>query len=452
MIPSSSWRLLQTRNNAAADIKATCQQKANLHNARAWKVVNDNNIPVGGKGVGAAATRTFYVYIPPQICTLLLPKQPSSIASPKETKSSAAARQQKFPLRIILAIHGYGGRPHQEIRKWSTAADALHSAILAPMGTITVTDKGDKLGFNAIHCCGDPIESGVDDVDFVVNGVVEVFLDVLRGQFEDGANEEDVHVIATGFSNGGFLSSLLGLLSHDTRPSWLVGIVPTGGYQYDIELYGGQSSKPQPLPMMSHHGGRDSTVLPDGCCTESNCEFDIGIKQKVCTSAQTAFELWSRINKCSSTVLYGGMSHNDRRHGLTCWKGVECSATTNFCLWNSEGHSWGYQFPGVDLVQSWMKGVFRRAEMRGGNIDDHDESMNASSYASAISYNHSKGRRDFILLSFALLCILLIVLKKVSVGKRIHSYKRKTSEEGLSSSGNSKDGTDLEKLVVLDAH
>lgn len=364
-------------------------------------------------------SRSFYVYSPPHLCS-----------AGGYGRDDDRGRDR---MRIILAMHGYTGRPRQEIAKWHDVAASLNAIVIAPVGTPTA---GIGLGWNAIHCCGDPMRDEVDDLDFVINGAVGIFLDSLhsggtKNGNSGGAMYSKGAVIATGFSNGGFLSSLLGLLSAESdhsRPSWLVGIVPTGGYQYDVRLHGGHSG-PRPLPMMSHHGGQDSVVNPDGCCayedgSKSTCVFDIGIKQKTCTSVKRAFEMWADINGCSNTVLddevinVRQLKNVDAAQQLifNCWKGEGCVEPTNFCLWNEEGHSWGNQFPGTPMTEKWMEDVFRRAESRTSNVV------------------HSKNGRMIFSSAFAFLVIILLcttvnasTLRKLScfVGK---GRKRKWSE------------------------
>ena len=153
-------------------------------------------------------------------------------------------------MRVILAIHGYTGRPLQEVAKWCGAAGDLGAIVIAPAGTPTSGKPG--LGWNVIHCCGDPVRGGVNNLDFVVRGAVGAFL----GALDSGI---DAYVIATGFSNGGFLLSLLGLLPGAGG----VGGRPAG-YQYGVRLYGGGPTGPGlgPLPAMSHHGGRDAVPPP----------------------------------------------------------------------------------------------------------------------------------------------------------------------------------------------
>jgi len=125
--------------------------------------------------------RSFYIYIPSQLCSTLSKQQQNTINNNNDTPQ----------LRIILAIHGYGGRPIQEIKKWFDTATSLNAIILAPQGTITQNDN--KLGFNGIECCGDPVANEIDDVDFI-NGVVEIFLGALEEDIGDGSIQKRLHV------------------------------------------------------------------------------------------------------------------------------------------------------------------------------------------------------------------------------------------------------------------
>ncbi|KAL3827319.1 hypothetical protein ACHAXA_005065 [Cyclostephanos tholiformis] len=44
-------------------------------------------------------------------------------------------RNHRGTLRIILGLHGYTGRPRQEIEKWRRVASSLDAIIVAPMGS-----------------------------------------------------------------------------------------------------------------------------------------------------------------------------------------------------------------------------------------------------------------------------------------------------------------------------
>ena len=146
--PSLSWRL-QTPLDSL--LKSYCLEDSSINTVRRNKPIQ----VVNSRGT----IRSFYIYIPSQLCSTL--------------SSQTINNNNSTKLRIILAIHGYGGRPIQEIKKWYDTATALNTVILAPQGTITQSDN--KLGFNGIECCGDPVTNEIDDVDFIVNGVVELF-------------------------------------------------------------------------------------------------------------------------------------------------------------------------------------------------------------------------------------------------------------------------------------
>ena len=376
------------------------------------------------------SSRSFTVYTPSNFC-------------------SGAQQQQEedVPLRILLAIHGYGGKPTQEIRKWQVVADSLNSIIIAPMGTETI--ESHRLGWNAVECCGDPVVNEIDDFDFVIHGVMELFLN----QFIHSSSSSSIssigrnkraHVITTGFSNGGFFTSLLGLSKN--RPEWLVGIVPTGGYQYDTNAY---SNTHQPLAVFMHHGGRDSVVNPDGCCfakeskqrkngSKSNCNFDIGVKQETCQSIHSVFHLWSRINGCSSSDNYGSRSikeeNGDNSVESECFKGNDCIEPTNFCMWTNEGHSWGIKFPGIEMVHPWMKDVFARAEAKSLEHSDETRDIDILSSTPTTQGHPLMGKSIFlsatlILLGFIVLRVSYLFLKHRNFIRR--SHKRKNSEVQL---------------------
>lgn len=328
----------------------------------------------------------------------------------------------------------------QEIKKWQDVADSINAIIIAPVGTETIGSH--KLGWNAIDCCGDPVLNKIDDMDFVVNGVMEVFLNEVINSKSSNMNSRwknvRPHVIATGFSNGGFFTSLMGL-SND-RPHWLVGIVPTGGYQYDVDAY---LNTHQPLPIFMHHGGKDSVVDPNGCCiiskeakqrkdgSKTNCPFDIGAKQESCQSIESVFHLWSRINGCSSDDNSRSMEENDGDNLSKCFEGKDCMEPTNFCMWIDEGHSWGGKFPGTAMMQPWMDKVFVQAEStKVFEEGDNKKSTNKSYVPIATNNRNRTGKSVFlsatsVLFGFITFYTVYLFLKRRNFIKS--STKRKTS-------------------------
>jgi poly(3-hydroxybutyrate) depolymerase len=397
----SSWKLKQSKQLCAS---ATVGDGKKRRRPTQWDVTKtreDND----------DESRSFTVYLPPNFCT----------------DSSTT-----LPLRILLAIHGFGGNSMQEIKKWQDVADSLNAIIIAPVGTETIGTH--KLGWNAIDCCGDPVLNEIDDMDFVVNGVIEVFLNEVINSSSNSMNSMQPHVIATGFSNGGFFTSLMGLSNN--RPEWLVGIVPTGGYQYDINSY---RNTHQPLPIFMHHGGKDSVVDPNGCCiipkeakqrkdgSKTNCPFDIGAKQDSCQSIESVFHLWSQINGCSSDDNSRSMEENDNLS--KCFEGKDCKEPTNFCMWTYEGHSWGGTFPGTSMMQPWMQNVFVQAELTK-KIEPSDNKKSTNKSYAPIATNHRTITGRLVFLSatsvlFGFVAIVYLFLRRRNFIKS--STKRKTS-------------------------
>ena len=337
-------------------------------------------------------TRSFLVYIPKGLC-----------------EYDQRARTDRIRLRIILALHGYSGRPLQELRKWGGVADELEAVIVAPEGK---ADGKRNKGWNAIDCCiGDDIVTTEDDVDFVTSAV-DLAVKKLRVLPVFLPTSESV--IATGFSNGGFLTSLLAL--SDNRPKWLVGAVPTGGYQYDPGLYRTAAS----LPVMAHHGGADSVVRPTGCCRSggtgggSNCPFDIGIKRDECTSVRSAFELWAEANGCGPTPQRGG-----EEELYSKLVGVDCDASTELYVWTAAGHNWGATFPGADVAREWMSSVFVHAEIE-------TEKAPSSETLPPSPVHGTSGRKSF---SYTVGLMGLVAVSVAFVRYRGKVSKRKNSDE-----------------------
>src|SRR6056300_154063 len=99
----SSWKLKQSKSLCSSATVGDGKHRRPTH----WDVINtgeDND----------DKSRSFTVYIPPNFCT----------------DSSTT-----LPLRILLAIHGFGGSSMQEIKKWQDVADSLNAIIIAPVGT-----------------------------------------------------------------------------------------------------------------------------------------------------------------------------------------------------------------------------------------------------------------------------------------------------------------------------
>lgn len=417
---ASSWKLKQTKSLCPHTTTKWGVISSSPSATTQWDVVN---IGVDDKN---QSSRSFSIYLPPNFCSVH--------SEANKDIHDTSSPPPPPPLRIILAIHGYGGKPLQEIRKWQHVADSLNSVIIAPLGSETIENH--NFGWNAIECCGDPVLNEIDDLDFVINGVMGVFLNEVKSS--STWKKKSAHVIATGFSNGGFFTSLLGITVN--RPNWLVGIIPMAGYQYDENAY---ANVHRPLALFMHHGGRDSVVNPNGCCNEnesnqrqsdsgSNCFFDIGVKQETCQSVHSVFHLWSHINGCS-TDNYEGRSlkeENDVTESQ-CFEGNDCLEPTNFCMWPNEGHGWAHSFPGTEMMQPWMKNVFVRAETKSFKMNDKKEVIDTSQTHKSRHHHNVIGKSTFLSATLIMLGLIVIsvvyVFLKRHIAIKTYQVKRKTS-------------------------
>ena len=152
-----SWRIHNNKDDYSVRvediIRSSCPLKDDVRKLKPYHVdkVDYNSAKVGGRASSSSLKRLFYIYIPPQLCTEFTPlveDSSSPTITQKRQKIINSTTSSTSSLRVILAIHGFGGRPLQEIRKWHDVAVHLNSIIIAPQGMPTE----DKLGWNAIDC------------------------------------------------------------------------------------------------------------------------------------------------------------------------------------------------------------------------------------------------------------------------------------------------------------
>ena len=249
-----------------------------------------------------------------------------------------------------------------EIGKYSVAADALGFALAAP--------EGIGRSFNAPHCCGEAKLRRVDDVGFVDAIVSEL----LVGEHTDQGGPRFLAsaLFASGFSNGGFLTSHL---ADKSKHAW-AGIAPTAGHEYYL-------SRTTPLPISMHHCANDLAVNSSGCCmapAAANGPFFSGaaegglqptccceIVAKSCVSTHSLFDRWLTVNQCNKFVASRIVpAHKSQIPDAICTAGVNCAAETMLCIHTScQQHAeWSRAFPAVEGVL----GFFARqvCERHGG--------------------------------------------------------------------------------------
>lgn len=234
-------------------------------------------------------------------------------------------------LPLAVAIHCFGCHATMEIHKFSDAADRLGFALAAP--------EGFGSSFNAPHCCGPAKEQSMDDSGFI-DGLVSDLIAGSGGRFVATA------LFATGFSNGGFMSSHL---ADASKHAW-AGLAPVSGHEYSVR-------RDRPQPVSIHHCATDRMVNMSGCCMAAAAHGRseqmrptccCGIVADSCVSTQSILAKWMRTNLCS------GSRSLPSRHapsGAMCTVGTGCTAETSLCVHECHVHSdWAHQFPAADSI------------------------------------------------------------------------------------------------------
>ena len=145
---------------------------------------------------------------------------------------------------LVLAFHGSAW--NAEVMRRTTGFDELADT----EGFIAVypegSGPGDVHSWNALSCCSFALEAGVDDLEFVRR-----LLDELVARYP----VDPERVYATGFSNGGMMTHLLGT---ELTERFAAIAVVSGG------MFGTESMPATPLPVLVIHGTGDIILPYDG--------------------------------------------------------------------------------------------------------------------------------------------------------------------------------------------
>ena len=217
-------------------------------------------------------------------------------------------------LPLVVAAHCFGCTAAVEL---ATLKD-----VAAERGFIVVAPEGVAQSWNALECCGEALARGLDDVGFIAS-VVEAVQHRLPFIAKHAT-------YATGFSNGGFMVSLLAT----SGASWLHGIAPLAGY-----VYRGYEHVRAPIPVFAFHSSDDTYVRPNGCSAWSSCTrlaeqccCGIGADSKQCFSVESAFDEWARINLCFGNASSSSLRKWVPNDGFQCQAARGCAATTALCM------------------------------------------------------------------------------------------------------------------------
>jgi len=229
---------------------------------------------------------------------------------------------------LIMTFHPYGGNPLSILTYFKHAAEQHNFVLVAPKGVGVVPS------FNAGACCGQARMSNVDDVG-LSHAVLQ---DVLSSPLEGGASLSPQVVYAAGFSNGGFMASILA-----EQWRFLRGFVALAGHTYD------RPESVTPKAAWLYFIRDDTYVRFDGCCASQVSYSEILRKNEMCcchisehwhhpcVSGEDLFSFWLKANECS------GRKHSANQSGMTCQVGVDCKEITQLCIKDHGFHPQGIE-------------------------------------------------------------------------------------------------------------
>jgi len=217
---------------------------------------------------------------------------------------------------IVVAFHCLGCPPDYYTERLAPIAEQLLFTLVVPVGI--------ERSWNAGACCGFALEHNIDDMGFVLKAVTTI--QRLLGPLSSSA------VFATGWSNGGFLATALGMMK-DTP---FKGVAPISGYQYS-----GFKEVPHVMPIFMHHSRDDPLVRYSGCCTNTtSSECCCGISQHggdTCVDATSASLQWAtHINGCSEASIE--IFKEQVKDGVHCIAYTDCQARSTLCSYDEYGH------------------------------------------------------------------------------------------------------------------
>eukprot|EP00516_Mucochytrium_quahogii_P001386 CAMPEP_0203764876 /NCGR_PEP_ID=MMETSP0098-20131031/18103_1 /ASSEMBLY_ACC=CAM_ASM_000208 /TAXON_ID=96639 /ORGANISM=" , Strain NY0313808BC1" /LENGTH=334 /DNA_ID=CAMNT_0050661077 /DNA_START=2732 /DNA_END=3736 /DNA_ORIENTATION=- len=250
--------------------------------------------------MGRNLKRQVFIYIPQSVC--------DRVDANGNIKVSPA----------VVVFHCYGCSGNKQSRMFLQQSEEYGMVVIAPEGL--------QHSWNAHECCGYALENSIDDIGFVEKVVNMLIPKELPFVSRDA-------LYATGFSNGGYLSSLLALVKGRRL---FKAYAPFMGLVEDPILYAAVNSSSLPVPILIQKSTKDRMVKWDGCCKSSNCCCSIGSSVETCTSTDQAFDKWLTANGCTGVKILPFTGTQVGENNLTlmanyCMHGVSCDAPTILC-------------------------------------------------------------------------------------------------------------------------
>ena len=205
------------------------------------------------------------------------------------------------PVPLVFNFHGLTSAPDEQ------ASFSEFNVTAETRGYVVIYGAGIENSWNAGSCCGDAMETMVDDVGFVA---------ALVDAATQGLCVDENRIFATGMSNGAMMSYRLACEMADV----FAAIAPVAG---GLGVTGCTPSRP--VPMLHVHGTVDPLVPIDGGGIS-------GVPSILDTVAA-----WAEDNGCAS-----GPDVTLQIDDVTCetWSSCESFADVELCLIDGGGHCW----------------------------------------------------------------------------------------------------------------
>ncbi len=221
--------------------------------------------------------------------------QPASVARTEDGRVRVGDRVRTYvvdlppqydgraSLPLVIVFHGGGGNAESTRRQthMSDAAKGKGFIVVYPNGSGRLRER--LLTWNTGSCCGYARNNNIDDVAFV-----RAMLDSLQRSYKVDAKR----VFATGLSNGGMMSHLVGCALSDR----FAAIAPVSG---ELSV---PCSPANPVSVMIIHGTADKNLPYDGGPGERALErHDV-------KPVSFAVDSWLRFDRCTAKPMVDSTS------------------------------------------------------------------------------------------------------------------------------------------------
>jgi len=241
----------------------------------------------------------------------------------------------KKPTPVVLAFHGGGGNAESMVvfSGLNKKADDAGFIVVYPNGTGRLENR--LLSFNGGNCCSYAMTNKIDDVEFTRK---------LLDDLAKSANIDPKRVFATGMSNGGIMSYLLGSELSDR----IAAIAPVGGPM------GTETCKPKrPVSVIHFHGTDDEHAPFKGGKGK-------GVSGTEFYSVEHSIQAWVKANGCDKEPVVTKLP-DKAKDGTTITRktygGGKDGSEVVLVVIEGGGHTWPGQEPRLKALGKSTKNI-----------------------------------------------------------------------------------------------